>query len=149
VNAHQFGGIRAVDGSLCKGANPDLGSRIREVEKVIQKWLAEIKEHADPEGLGMILVHNGIVRGTSKQGAPVARMHLSYDEEKLALLVDEQKRKPGITDVKAWINRGDLKVGDNIMFLLVAGRFRTDVLPVFETTLSIIKKEIVDEREAG
>ena len=33
------------------------------------------------------------------------------------------------------------------MFLLVAGRFRTDVLPVFETTLSIIKNEIVMERE--
>ena len=35
------------------------------------------------------------------------------------------------------------------MLLLVAGRFRTDVLPVFEETLAIIKKEIVNEEEMG
>jgi molybdopterin synthase catalytic subunit len=109
----------------------------------------EIKKQTDPEALGMILVHNGIVRGTSKQGKPVTRMRLSYDEEKLANLVDKQKKREGITDVRVWINRGDLKVGDNIMFLLVAGRFRTDVLPVFEETLTIVKKEIVNEEEVG
>jgi len=49
--------------------------------------------------------------------------------------------------VRAWINEGDLKVGDHIMILLVVGRFRSDVLPVFESTLSIIKREIVREEE--
>ena len=49
--------------------------------------------------------------------------------------------------MRAWINRGKLKVGDDIMFLLVAGRFRTDVLPVFESTLSTIKNKIVKESE--
>jgi molybdopterin synthase catalytic subunit len=33
------------------------------------------------------------------------------------------------------------------MRVLVAGRFRTDVLPVFESLLSVIKNEIVNERE--
>lgn len=33
------------------------------------------------------------------------------------------------------------------MLLLVAGRFRTDVLPVFESVLSTIKNEIVHEEE--
>jgi molybdopterin synthase catalytic subunit len=33
------------------------------------------------------------------------------------------------------------------MFLIVAGRFRTDVLPVFEELLSVIKREIVTEQE--
>jgi molybdopterin synthase catalytic subunit len=49
--------------------------------------------------------------------------------------------------VKVWINSGNLKVGDKIMFVLVAGRFRTDVLPVFEELLSLIKNEIVTEEE--
>lgn len=116
---------------------------------MVQQWIDEIKSRTDPEALGMILVHNGVVRGTSKQGKPVARMRLSYDEGKLARLIDEQKGKEGITDVKVWINKGELRVGDDIMFLLVAGRFRTDVLPVFETTLSLIKGEIVNEEEVG
>lgn len=59
----------------------------------------------------------------------------------------EQKAKDGIVDVRVWINEGDLKVGDDIMLLLVAGRFRTDVLPVFESTLWIVKHEIVKEEE--
>jgi hypothetical protein len=42
---------------------------------------------------------------------------------------------------------GNLKVGDNIMLLLVAGRFKTDVLPAFEELLSVIKSEIVTEEE--
>lgn len=74
---------------------------------MVQKWLDEIKKQTDPEGLGMILVHNGIVRGTSKSGKQVGKMRLSYDKESLTRLVDEQKRKDGIVDVKVWINEGD------------------------------------------
>ena len=114
---------------------------------MIDTWIEEVKQGANPEELGMILAHNGIVRGTSKSGKPVRSMTLSYDHEKLASLVPVFKRQPGIIDVKVWINSGDLKVGDTIMFLLVAGRFRTDVLPVFEEFLSLIKNEIVTEAE--
>ena len=116
---------------------------------MIDRWIEEVKQGATPEELGMILVHNGIVRGTSKSGKPVRGMKLSYDQKKLASLVPVFKRRSGIIEVKVWINSGNLKVGDNIMFLLVAGRFRTDVLPVFEEFLSMIKNEIVAEEEIG
>jgi molybdopterin synthase catalytic subunit len=109
--------------------------------------MEEIKRTSDPEALGMILVHNGIVRGTSKQGEPVRRMRLSYDAAHLERLVDEQRKKEGIVDIKVWINSGELNIGDDIMRLLVAGRFRTDVLPVFDFVLTTIKKEIVKEQE--
>jgi molybdopterin synthase catalytic subunit len=113
----------------------------------IAAWMEEIKTKSDPEQLGMILMHNGIVRGTSKQGEPVKKMNLSYDADKLGKLVAEQKMKEGIVDIRVWINSGELQIGDDIMLLLVAGRFRTDVLPVFEFVLSTIKKEIVREQE--
>jgi len=116
---------------------------------MIEEWLDEVKKGTDPEQLGMILVHNGIVRGTSKQGKEVKGMRLSFDEAKLAAVVEAQKKKEGISTVRVWINGGELKVGDDLMLLLVAGRFRTDVLPVFEETLTIIKKEIVNEEEMG
>jgi len=114
---------------------------------MIAAWMEEIKKKADPEGLGMILAHNGIVRGASKSGEPVKQLNLSYDADKLEKLVTEQKQKDGIVDIRVWINNGELRIGDDIMLLLVAGRFRTDVLPVFEFVLSTIKKEIVTERE--
>jgi molybdopterin synthase catalytic subunit len=114
---------------------------------VIDDWLKEVKQRANPEDLGMILVHNGMVRGTSKSGNPVRAMKLSYDQEKLNSAISTFRQRTGVVEVRAWINSGNLKVGDNIMFVLVAGRFRTDVLPVFEELLSLIKNEIVSEKE--
>jgi molybdopterin synthase catalytic subunit len=114
---------------------------------MLEQWLNEIKQKANPEDLGMILIHNGIVRGSAKSGRPVQGMKLSYDQNKLDSLIPTFKQKTGIVEVRAWVNSGNLRVGDNIMFLLVAGRFRTDVLPVFEELLSLIKNEIVTEEE--
>jgi molybdopterin synthase catalytic subunit len=114
---------------------------------MIDRWLEEVKQTACPDDLGMILVHNGIVRGASKSGKPVLGMKLSYDQKKLNSIIPIFQKRPGIVEVKVWINTGNLAVGDNIMLLLVAGRFRTDVLPVFEELLSVIKSEIVTEEE--
>jgi molybdopterin synthase catalytic subunit len=114
---------------------------------MIEKWVAEIKKNADFNELGMILVHNGMVRATAKDGKSVKSMDLTYDKDKLNSLVNEYRGKEGIVAIKAWINEGLLKVGDDIMYLLVAGKFRTLVLPVFEELLSRIKKEIVSEKE--
>jgi molybdopterin synthase catalytic subunit len=114
---------------------------------MVDEWIKEIKGQCDPESLGMILVHNGIVRATSKDGKPVKGMKLSFDSNDLLVCVDEMKKRDGIAEIKAWINEGMLGIGDDIMYVLVAGRFRTDVLPVFQELISKIKKEIVREEE--
>ena len=114
---------------------------------MIDGWVEEIKQTTNPEELGMILVHNGIVRGSSKSGKPVHGMKLSFDEKKLKSAISIFKQRKGIAEVKVWINAGNLKVGDNIMLLLVAGRFKTDVLPVLEELLALVKNEIVTEEE--
>ena len=114
---------------------------------MVDRWLEDVKRKVDPSLLGMILVHNGVVRGTSKDGKPVTGMQLSYDQLKLDSFVERFKARDGIVDIKVWINEGTLKVGDDIMMLLVAGRLRTDVLPVFQELLSAIKNEIVIEKE--
>ena len=114
---------------------------------MIDRWIEEIKQTANPEELGMILVHNGIVRATSKSGNPVHGMKLSFDEKKLKSVIPIFKKRTGVAEVKVWINAGNLKVGDNIMLLLVAGRFKTDVLPVLEELLAFVKNEIVTEEE--
>lgn len=114
---------------------------------MIEQWIAEIKASSDPGNLGMILIHNGIVRATSKDGKKVKGMHLSYDSERLNSLITEYRKKEGIVGINAWINEGNLRVGDNIMYVLVAGRLRTDVLPIFKEFISKIKKEVVAEEE--
>ncbi|MDI6741562.1 MAG: molybdenum cofactor biosynthesis protein MoaE [Smithella sp.] len=114
---------------------------------MIDQWINEIKKESPADMLGMILAHNGIVRATAKDGGKVQAMNLSYDKAKLADAVREFKKREGIADIKVWINEGHLEIGDDIMNVCVAGRFRTDVLPVFQELISMIKNEIVKEEE--
>ena len=114
---------------------------------MIEQWISEIKEACPPDSLGMILVHNGIVRATSKQGEPVGGMKLSYDQAALDEALCRFKSRKGIVDIRAWINEGTLKLGDDIMYVCVAGRFRKDVLSVFQELITLIKTEIVREEE--
>lgn len=116
---------------------------------MVDTWIREIKDNCDPWELGMILVHNGVVRGTSKEGKPVKGMLLSFSKDLLDSTVQELRRLDGILDIRVWINEGELRVGDDIMYLLVAGRFRTDVFPVFQKLLTVVKTRIVQEREMG
>jgi len=114
---------------------------------MIEQWIQQIKADCPPEALGMILIHNGIVRATGKNGAPVRAMRLSFDRGKLDERLADYRRHDGIVAIRVWINEGVLQVGDDIMKVCVAGRFRTDVLPVFESLLKTVKTEIVQEQE--
>jgi len=117
------------------------------MRQIIERWVKEIKGNSDFKDLGMILIHNGMVRATSKDGKAVKGMRLSYNKEKLNSLLAELSKRDGVVAVKVWINEGLLKIGDDIMYALVAGRFRTSVIPVLEELVSRIKKEIVSEEE--
>lgn len=114
---------------------------------MIDQWIKEIKQHPKSESIGMILVHNGIVRATTREGKPVKGMILSYNAEKLKKVINEIKQKEGIVEVKVWINEGELKIGDDIMKVLVAGRIRPEVFPALEELVGRIKREIVSEKE--
>lgn len=114
---------------------------------MIDNWIREAKERCPAEEVGMILVHNGIVRATAKDGTPVTGMLLTYDRELLHQVVARFQTRPGIAMIKAWINEGALRVGDSIMIVMVAGRFRTDVLPVLQELLTEIKTRVVKEEE--
>ncbi|GAB6183962.1 molybdenum cofactor biosynthesis protein MoaE [Thermodesulfovibrio hydrogeniphilus] len=114
---------------------------------MIDSWIKEVKENPDSKSAGMILIHNGIVRATSKDGKPVKGMRLSYNRERLNEIIQEIRKREGILDVKVWINEGELKIGDDIMKVLVAGRLRTDVFPALQELVGKIKKEVVNEEE--
>jgi molybdopterin synthase catalytic subunit len=117
------------------------------VKPSIDEIVERIKKRSKPENLGMILVHDGIVRGSSKSGGSVKGMNLSYDRDKLNELVKEIESREGIEAVEVWINEGKLEVGDEIMIVAIGGRFRTDVLPAFEEMIKRIKAEVVKEVE--
>jgi len=106
-----------------------------------------IKSHPDYAKVGMILCHNGVVRGTSRDGRPVSGLTLRVDRDALDAICAEQRKKPGIVDILVEVREGSLKVGDDIMFIVVAGDLRDHVIPVLEETLNAIKRRATRKAE--
>jgi molybdopterin synthase catalytic subunit len=95
----------------------------------------------------MFLVHNGVVRGTSRSGALVAGMELSVDRERLDDIVESARLMEGVTYVRAWVNEGVLAVGDDIMYVVVAGDIREHVFEALQALVRMIKTQVVTEVE--
>ncbi len=110
------------------------------------KTLKAIKSRCNPKNLGMVLLHNGVVRGTSKDGRIVSGMIVDYDEEKLKALKKRVSEYEFVEAIEIFINRGNLRVGDDIMFVVLAGNDRHRLLPLFESIIEEIKS-IVKETE--
>ena len=106
-----------------------------------------IKAHPDFPKVGMILSHVGVVRGTSRDGRPVSGLELAADRDALAAILAEQRRRPGIVDILVEIQEGSLKVGDEVMFIVVAGDVRDHVIPALADTLDAIKKQVTRKTE--
>ncbi len=113
----------------------------------IQAWLEEIKRGPDSSRIGMYLVHNGVVRGTSRNGNAVSGMKLSYDQARLNQVIQQVGDRPGIVAVRAWVNEGILQVGEDIMYALVAGDIRENVFSGLQELVRLIKTDVVVEQE--
>jgi molybdopterin synthase catalytic subunit len=104
--------------------------------------VAQIKCHPDFAKVGMVLCHQGVVRGTARDGRPVRGLRVSVDQARLDEVVARNKKRPGIVEILVWINADrDLCVGDDVMLLVVAGDIRENVIAVLSDTLNAIKSE--------
>lgn len=104
--------------------------------------LEQVRQHPDFGKAGMVLAHNGVVRETARDGQKVTGLRVSVDHDKLNEIVAEQKKIPGIVEIVVWINEDkDLVVSDNVMFIVVAGDIRENVIQTLTDTLNRIKSE--------
>ncbi|MEN6464200.1 MAG: molybdenum cofactor biosynthesis protein MoaE [Syntrophaceae bacterium] len=109
--------------------------------------IEKVKERPDFARAGMILTHTGIVRGSSRDGSPVREVEVRADREALARVTAEMKTRPGIIEVLAEVRDGRLKVGEEIMNVVVAGDIRENVFPVLIDTVNRIKAEVTRKQE--
>jgi molybdopterin synthase catalytic subunit len=106
-------------------------------------FIKSIKNHPKYDTVGMILCHNGVVRGTSRDGRRVSGLKIEVDHAGLATVIEENKKKPGIIEILVEIAEGvDLSVGDDVMMLVVAGDIRDNVIKVLHETLNAIKTTV-------
>lgn len=118
-------------------------------------WLKEAKKSKNFQKIGMYLTHNGVVRESAKamvrggeeNTKPVKGMEFDYDEKKLEAILADAYEQPGIYYVKVWLNRGQLQVGDDLMYVLVGGDIRPHVISGLEYLVGRLKNECVTETE--
>lgn len=117
----------------------------------ISKTIARLKaEPGFADNVGMVLTHNGVVRGWSrKDRADVTAIEITIDNDRIEALRQEFEAKPGIWRVVVEAHGGSLQPGDDVLFIVVAGDIRENVTPALVDLLNRIKSEAVSKREIG
>ncbi len=116
-----------------------------DITKQINEW------KQDPEfvrNVGMILSHNGIVRGKTREGGlPVAEVRVTPDHARIEELRQEYEKAPGIYKVAIEAFGGELKPGDDLLYIIVAGDIRENVKATLAELLDRVKSEAVTKQE--
>jgi molybdopterin synthase catalytic subunit len=94
---------------------------------------------------GAIGLFIGLVRGETLNEERVQKLELEAYEEKanevLAGICSDLKRKEGIVDVQIHHILGEFAVGEELVYVTVAGSHRKNVFPVLEEAVERYKKE--------
>jgi len=114
----------------------------------IADMIADIRRRPDFGRVGMLLAHNGVVRETTRDGRSVRGLRVNVDHARLQRILNEQRMRPGIVDIRVAIAEDRaLSVGDDLMLLIVAGDIRENVIAVLTDTLNQIKTTVTEKTE--
>ena len=108
--------------------------------------LNNAKKSGDYEKAGALSLFIGVVRGVTLEGKKVQKLRLEAYEEKanevLTNICADLSKTPSIVDVQIHHLLGDFDVGEEMVYVLVAGSHRTDVFPVLQEAVERYKNEV-------
>ena len=114
-------------------------------EFTLPELLKSIKEQKDFPKAGAIATFIGVVRGATFDGEKVTGLELqAYEEEAnkiLGSICEDLKTREGVVDVQIHHFVGEFSVGDDIVYVVVAGAHRQNVFGVLEEAVERYKKE--------
>ena len=104
-----------------------------------------VKKSSKCEQTGAMTLFIGVARGETLEGEKVRKLELEAYEEKanevLVKICDDLSKKPGIVDVQIHHLLGEFDVGEEMVYVLVAGSHRTDVFSVLREAVERYKSE--------
>ena len=115
----------------------------------INSALTQLKQEPGfADQVGMVLIHNGIARGHSRDNKPkVDNLTVTPDRDKIESLRREYESRPGIFRIIIQANQGEFQPGQDLLFIIVAGDIRENVHPVLSELLNRIKSEAMHKVE--
>ncbi|MGM0425799.1 MAG: molybdenum cofactor biosynthesis protein MoaE [Thermodesulfobacteriota bacterium] len=106
-----------------------------------------LKAHPDYPRMGMIASHLGVVRETALDGRTVQGVQIKFADEIIHDIIRNAREMDGIIEALVETYEGDLKVGDEIMAVVVGGDTRDHVFPALIETVDAIKKNGAFKKE--
>ncbi len=111
----------------------------------LQQLVDSVKQSQNADRTGAIGLFIGVVRGENNQGEKVQKLTLEAYEEKanetLEQICQDLQKKPGITDVQIHHLIGEFNVGDDMVYVSVAGSHRPEVFTVLREAVERYKHE--------
>jgi len=111
----------------------------------VQDTIDNIKRDPSYSKAGAIGLFIGVVRGETFEGEKVEKLELEAYEEKanevLNKICNDLNQKPGIVNVQIHHLLGEFEVGDEIVYVAVAGSHREDLFPVLREAVERYKSE--------
>ena len=107
--------------------------------------IRDVRAGSEVYKAGAIACFVGIVRGVAKDGGEIKKLELEAHKKvavkSLSKIVSDILNRPGIVDVRIHHNVGELNVGDDIVYIVVAGRHREDVFQALRDAIERVKRE--------
>lgn len=111
----------------------------------INNVLENLKQKENAPKTGGIGLFIGVVRGETLEGQAVKKLTMEAYEEKADQVLDnicnDLVKKPGIVDVQIHHLLGEFNVGDELVYVAVAGSHRTQIFPVLQEAVERYKRE--------
>lgn len=103
------------------------------------------KKNSKFDEAGAIAIFIGVVRGETFEDKKVVKLTMEAYEEKanevLSAISKDLSRKPGIVDVQVHHLLGEFNVGEDVVYVAVAGSHRDEVFSVLREAVERYKKE--------
>jgi len=107
--------------------------------------LKSVKGKSDFHKAGALAIFIGVVRGETLGGETVKKLELQACEKKankvLGNICRELREREGVVDVQIHHFVGAFGVGEDLVYVVVAGAHRQNVFPVLEEAVERYKKE--------
>lgn len=111
----------------------------------VQDTLDNIRKDPNFHKAGAIGLFIGVVRGETFEGQNVEKLQLEAYEEKanqvLGKICDDLTKKPGVVNVQIHHLLGEFNVGDDLVYVAVAGSHRQEVFSVLREAVERYKSE--------
>ncbi|MEX2738354.1 MAG: molybdenum cofactor biosynthesis protein MoaE [Candidatus Wukongarchaeota archaeon] len=120
------------------------GGIFKKGEVTLEEVIAAVRENSDFYKAGAIVSFVGVVRGVTKEGEEVLGLELEAYEEKaeevLLEIVREIESREDIVDARIFHAVGDFSVGEDLVYVVLAGGHREDLFPALKEAVESYKK---------